>query len=44
MPDELLAQIRRHGPVPHHVAIIMDGSGRWARKRLLRVRWAIARV
>ena len=35
MPDELLAQIRRHGPVPHHVAIIMDGSGRWASKRRL---------
>ena len=35
MPDELLAQIRRHGAVPHHVAIIMDGSGRWARKRRL---------
>jgi undecaprenyl diphosphate synthase len=35
MPDELLAQIRRDGAVPHHVAIIMDGSGRWARKRRL---------
>ena len=35
MPDELLTQIRRHGAVPHHVAIIMDGSGRWARKRRL---------
>jgi undecaprenyl diphosphate synthase len=35
MPDELLAQIRRHGAVPHHVAIIMDGSGRWASKRRL---------
>ena len=35
MPDELLAQIRRHGAVPHHIAIIMDGSGRWARKRRL---------
>src|ERR1700675_3625337 len=35
MPHELLAQIRRHGAVPHHVAIIMDGSGRWARKRRL---------
>jgi len=35
MPDELLAQIRLHGAVPHHVAVIMDGSGRWARKRRL---------
>ena len=30
---DLLAQIRIHGAVPRHVAIIMDGNGRWARKR-----------
>ena len=30
---ELLAQIRLHGAVPRHVAIIMDGNGRWARER-----------
>jgi undecaprenyl diphosphate synthase len=30
---ELLAQIRMHGAVPRHVAIIMDGNGRWARER-----------
>jgi undecaprenyl diphosphate synthase len=30
---ELLAQIRVHGAVPGHVAIIMDGNGRWARER-----------
>jgi undecaprenyl diphosphate synthase len=30
---ELLAQIRVHGTVPRHVAIIMDGNGRWARER-----------
>ena len=30
---ELLAQIRVHGAVPRHVAIIMDGNGRWARER-----------
>ncbi len=30
---DLLAQIRVHGHVPRHVAIIMDGNGRWARER-----------
>jgi undecaprenyl diphosphate synthase len=33
--DELLAQIRVHGALPRHVAIIMDGNGRWARERFL---------
>ena len=33
--DELLARLRVHGAVPRHVAIIMDGNGRWARERLL---------
>jgi undecaprenyl diphosphate synthase len=33
--DELLAQIRASDAVPRHVAIIMDGNGRWARERLL---------
>ncbi|MEK7240263.1 MAG: isoprenyl transferase [Gemmatimonadota bacterium] len=33
--DELLAQVRVHGSIPRHVAIIMDGNGRWARERLL---------
>ena len=32
-PDELLANVRRHGHVPRHVAVIMDGNGRWARGR-----------
>jgi undecaprenyl diphosphate synthase len=32
---ELLAQLRVHGGVPRHVAIIMDGNGRWARERML---------
>ena len=31
--DELLARIRLHGVLPRHVAIIMDGNGRWARER-----------
>ena len=30
MPSALLDQIRLHGTVPRHVAIIMDGNGRWA--------------
>ena len=33
--DELLARIRVHGALPRHVAIIMDGNGRWARERFL---------
>jgi len=35
MQDELLARIQLNGAVPHHVAIIMDGNGRWARERHL---------
>ncbi|HEX2189116.1 MAG TPA: isoprenyl transferase [Longimicrobiaceae bacterium] len=33
MSTDLLPQIRLHGHVPRHVAIIMDGNGRWARER-----------
>jgi len=32
---DLLAQIRINGAIPRHVAIIMDGNGRWARERLM---------
>ncbi len=34
-PAELLSRIRLSGAVPRHVAIIMDGNGRWARGRML---------
>ncbi len=33
--DELLSRIRVHGAIPRHVAIIMDGNGRWAQERML---------
>src|SRR5439155_1284252 len=35
MADDLLSQIRLNGAVPRHVAVIMDGNGRWARERSL---------
>ncbi len=33
MASSLLDQIRRDGRVPEHVAVIMDGNGRWAKAR-----------
>jgi len=33
--EELLARIRVGGEVPRHVAVIMDGNGRWAQERHL---------
>ena len=35
MSDDLLAQIKLQGAVPGHVAVIMDGNGRWAKRREL---------
>jgi len=35
MSDDLLERIRLQGPVPAHIAVIMDGNGRWARERSL---------
>ena len=33
MASELLAALLANGDVPRHVAVIMDGNGRWARQR-----------
>jgi undecaprenyl diphosphate synthase len=33
--DELLSRLTVHGALPRHVAIIMDGNGRWAQGRML---------
>src|SRR5213596_1665413 len=35
MAADLLALIRMNGAVPGHVAVIMDGNGRWAQERNL---------
>jgi undecaprenyl diphosphate synthase len=33
-PDKKLQdELREHGPIPTHIAIIMDGNGRWAKER-----------
>ncbi len=33
--SEMLARIRENGAIPRHIAIIMDGNGRWAAERNL---------
>jgi undecaprenyl diphosphate synthase len=33
MPSDLLQKIKLGGCVPHHIAVIMDGNGRWAKSR-----------
>ena len=33
MTSDFLQQVRAGGEIPKHVAIIMDGNGRWARQR-----------
>ncbi|HWA16407.1 MAG TPA: isoprenyl transferase [Gemmatimonadales bacterium] len=33
MADELLQQVKLQGGLPAHIAIIMDGNGRWAQAR-----------
>jgi len=35
LSDDLLRQIKLQGAVPAHVAVIMDGNGRWAQRRNL---------
>jgi undecaprenyl diphosphate synthase len=35
MSDDLLQRVQVHGVVPAHIAIIMDGNGRWAAGRAL---------
>ena len=35
MSNDLLQRMRVHGAVPGHIAIIMDGNGRWAKGRSL---------
>ncbi len=35
MSEDLLQQIKVNGAVPAHIAIIMDGNGRWAQGRAL---------
>ena len=33
--DDLVARVTGRGDLPQHIAIIMDGNGRWAKKRFL---------
>ena len=33
MASDLLQRVRLNGIIPRHVAVIMDGNGRWARER-----------
>jgi undecaprenyl diphosphate synthase len=33
--DTLIDRVRLHGAIPAHVAVIMDGNGRWAKGRAL---------
>ena len=35
MSDDLLRRLQAHGSVPAHIAVIMDGNGRWAKGRAL---------
>src|SRR5947208_1583161 len=37
MSDDLLSQLKLNGAIPRHVAVIMDGNGRWARERVTQI-------
>ena len=32
--DKLQRELKKSGEIPIHIAIIMDGNGRWARKEV----------
>lgn len=32
---QLQRQVTEHGSLPRHIAVIMDGNGRWARRRMM---------
>ena len=33
--QQLQKQVTDHGDLPRHIAVIMDGNGRWARRRMM---------
>lgn len=33
LKDKLISKLKKNGQIPEHIAIIMDGNGRWAKKR-----------
>lgn len=33
--SQLQRQVTEHGSLPRHIAVIMDGNGRWARRRMM---------
>lgn len=33
--SQLQQQVTAHGSLPRHIAVIMDGNGRWARRRMM---------
>ena len=35
LTEQLQQQVTDHGDLPGHIAVIMDGNGRWARRRMM---------